>query len=119
MWLFTDEGFFSVVANREYPDTLVVRGRVREDIERFVARVKESPPAAELIETPGADYPFRALVPWECFAKYVAGAVKNIDYFNFKDAVGQKQGLRRHDIYARVWAVVRDLARLPARVARR
>ncbi|MCP9491271.1 MAG: hypothetical protein MSC31_15550 [Solirubrobacteraceae bacterium MAG38_C4-C5] len=34
MWLLTPRGFYSVVANHDDPETVLVRARVREDLEQ-------------------------------------------------------------------------------------
>ena len=55
MWLFTSKSFLSVVADKENPkgDRLLVRSRIAGDIEELF-------PSADVMETPYADYRFRA-----------------------------------------------------------
>jgi hypothetical protein len=68
MWVFTLDGFYSVVQQSEFcsPDEVVVRSRVREDLERMLARLErvsvdgeEPPPILSFV---GTDYAYRAVV---------------------------------------------------------
>jgi hypothetical protein len=106
MWLLTTSGFYSVVAHRDNSDTLIVRTRLREDLEELR---RSYLPDLEIVEGGDSDYEFRALVSrmeWEHAVRQLVG---DIDYPNFKDAVDQRQGNHRARIYARVWMVLREL----------
>lgn len=105
MWLFTTDGFFSAVADRDHPGHVVVRTRVREDGERLLAALG----AGELLETQEADYRFRVRATREAWVGYVASAAEDIDYDNFKAAVAVRNGAGRARTYGDVWAVMRDL----------
>ena len=50
MWRFTTDGFYSAVAQRDDPGTVIVRSRVREDAERLT----EVLGTGEVLETPTA-----------------------------------------------------------------
>lgn len=83
MWLFTEIGFFSVVAHRARADTLLVRARARADLEALRDRHL---PDLELFENLGSDYRWRAFIlraDWEHIATALAAG---IDYPNFKGA---------------------------------
>ena len=57
MWVFTKFGFFSAVQQRDLPDVVIVRARVRGDLEAFW------PKAAALIEqTEKRDLEFRTVM---------------------------------------------------------
>ena len=56
MWVFLNDAALSIVAQRERPDCLLVRGRVAGDIEAVF-------PKAHVTVTPDADYRYRASVP--------------------------------------------------------
>lgn len=106
MWLFTDIGFFSVVAHRDRRDTLLVRARARKDLQALRDRHL---PDLELHENAGSDYRWRAYVfrsDWEHIAAALAAS---IDYPNFKDAVAERQGPDRIELYHDVWAVMHRL----------
>jgi hypothetical protein len=80
---------------------LLVRARVKGDIERIFAR-------ARVQETPGRDYRFRTLLPRWMVAKAMSDEVRRIAYSNFKDSVDEKD---RHDAYFRCWAAMNALQR--------
>lgn len=106
MWIFTTIGFFSVVAHHDDPDTILIRARVRGDLD---ALRREHLPDIEILESAGSDYRFRALVPrdeWEHAAQRLTAA---IDYPNFKDAVAERQGHDRAHVYLDVWRTIRSL----------
>jgi hypothetical protein len=93
MWLFTQYGFFSVVAARQDgghsveidPDTLQVRARVRTHLEALCKRF-DALHGSTIIETPKADYLFRILVPRDTWGDIAGDLVGEIDYPNFKSA---------------------------------
>ena len=75
MWLYTTIGFFSVVAHREDPDTILIRARVREDLDSLRRRHL---PDLEIAPTANGPYAFEALVSrdeWEHAAQQLARAV--------------------------------------------
>jgi hypothetical protein len=103
MWLFTRDGFYSVVEKEEdrRADTLTVRARRREDLVALGRLI----PGLVIIASPRGDYPFRSRVPRPVLAKAIAELVKDIDYPNFKNT----QSDDRHRIYMRIWNEARAL----------
>ena len=79
MWLFTSEGFVSVVAHSEKPDTLLVRARDEDSLLSLVEAT-----GATLRHTPSNDYPYRIEALREAFSAWVADQVFNLDYTNYK-----------------------------------
>lgn len=104
MWSFTGFGFFSVIQHRDDPELLLVRARVREDL---VNLKKYLPNLGDITDTPNADYPYRALAWRVDYAEAMKRAILDIDYTNFKNGVTKTQGHARHDLYMRVWGVMR------------
>ncbi len=100
MWLVTTQGFYSVVAHREDPDTLIVRARSREDLEAL----RDQVPDLEPFEDPSADYRHRAYVTRAEWLAAVAQLTCDVDYDNFKSAVAERQGRERAGVYGAVWA---------------
>jgi len=96
MWVFTNQAFLSIVADRYDPDRLLVRGRFPDDIKAVF-------PDADIMETPDADYRFRAFLPRNTVAARLADIVSDIDYPNFKGSVKQHW---RHDLYMKVWRIL-------------
>lgn len=98
MWIFMNDAFLSIVAEKNDPSRLLVRARANGDIERVF-------PGHAIEYTPQRDYPYRASIPVARVRDAVAFAVETIDYGNFKDSVDDDM---RHDSYATVWAVMRQ-----------
>jgi hypothetical protein len=80
------------------PNTLIVRARIKGDLERLF-------PRAKVFEGYGSDYRFRCFVPRERVAKAVAKMVECIDYSNFKNTVDR----RRRSAYSRVWDLMAQM----------
>jgi hypothetical protein len=107
MWLFTTEGFYSVVQHRTDSNTLVVRCRKELDATTLRNRLTvDYGYVGEVQTTPTADYGWRLMVPRLMFRTYMASCVNDIDYDNFKDAVAERQGLDRADVYHDVWQMM-------------
>lgn len=107
MWLFTTQGFYSVVAHRDDPGTLIVRARTRADIEAL----REQVPAIEPFEDPSADYRHRAYVSRGEWLAAVAELTAELDYDNFKSEVAREQGHERAGVYGRIWGELLGLQR--------
>jgi hypothetical protein len=93
MWIFTTDGFLSIVDKDCGSDQLLVRGRVKGDIERAF-------PGASVTVTPEDDYRFRAVITRKALTVYLHRQIKNLTYPNFKDTVTEPA---RHHAYLRVW----------------
>lgn len=105
MWLITTRGFFSVVAHRDDADSVLVRARVRSDLESLAELV----PGIEIEHTPRADYEWRASMPRSEWERVAAALAAEVDYPNFKNAVAELQGKTRASLYAEVWLTLRRL----------
>lgn len=96
MWIFLNDAFFSIVADRKDETKLLVRARRAGDLERYF-------PNAGVTESRNADYRYRAFVPRLEVAIAMMSALNSIDYPNFKDSVGEAD---RHDAYMNVWSIM-------------
>ena len=105
MWLFSDQGFYSVVAHNRDPGKLLVRARVRADLEAL----REQIPEIRIYSDRRADYRWRAVVSRAEWVKAVALLAASIDYPNFKAAVAERQPGDRHSVYQRVWGEMLSL----------
>jgi hypothetical protein len=99
MWTFLKSGFYSAVQDRDDPALLLVRCRAKADMEAT---------GWSFDETEDADYRYRARVPKAVYADFMAGAVMDIDYPNFKDAVAERAP-DRAKLYTEVWWILREL----------
>jgi hypothetical protein len=94
MWVFLTDAFLSIVEDSGDRDRLLVRARIKGDIERTF-------PDADVRHTPvRADYAYRAFIPRTEVAAKLADEASRVDYGNFKNAVGEDA---RHDAYLEVW----------------
>ena len=93
MCIFLNNAMLSIVAHRDKPDILLVRARVKGDIEAAF-------PGITAHITPGADYRFRAEIPRARVALFLQQHVQEINYPNFKKGVKDKV---RRAWYSRVW----------------
>lgn len=96
MWVFLKNSFLSIVQSPDNASILVVRARVRGDIEAVF-------PAAQIDETPYRDYRFRTYLRREEVAQAMYNEVWNLTATNFKDSVDNKD---RHDAYLEVWSAM-------------
>ena len=106
MWVFCLDGFFSVVEDRNDAARVLVRGRYRNDIDTLAHKLGTRPQS-----TPEADYPWRVSVSKREWAAYLAETAAAIDYDNFKNAVAERQGRARHDVYLDLWSTMAKNAR--------
>src|SRR5262245_5493814 len=93
MWIFTPHSFLALKCHWTRPDLLVVRARVKGDIERYF-------PGARVITDPDADYRYRANLSKHRVASKLFDVVAEIDYLKFKSSVTDK---RRAAFYLDVW----------------
>lgn len=93
MWICLNDGFFSVVRDRERPEGLMVRSRRRDHIGRAF-------PTQPILTTPHADYRWRTFLHQDTVADFMVDRIKTIDYCNFKDSVEER---RLGDLYADFW----------------
>ena len=102
MWIFTQDGFLSVVEHRDDSDCLIVRSRARDDLERMAHFAGQ-----EIIVMPDADYRFRVEVPRAVFGAFMREQVIDIDYPNFKGRLHERNrsviGIEREQFAYRVW----------------
>lgn len=126
IWLFTEDGFYSVVTYERTRDhgrlhesrpeladdpimdgqILLVRTRDDDDMKRLVAKFAVP---IRYRATPNADYPFKMLLAREEWARYLSEAARDMDYLSFKDRVTKTIGRDRHDVYMSVWSIMHRL----------
>jgi hypothetical protein len=96
MWIFPKDGFLALKQHNANPRLLVVRGRIRGDIERLMGV-----PSRQVIEDAGSDYRFRSFLDRDRVADRIAEHVRAINYDSgFKSAVIDKC---RAKYYFSVW----------------
>lgn len=108
MWVFLNDAMVSAVSDPRNKKQLIVRARLKGDLERLFPRNK-------VHETPGRDYRFRVYVGRRTFASRLFQRAMDIDYGNFKNSVADNA---RHDAYTNVWGAMhraqkREQGKLP------
>jgi len=94
MWICFNDGFVSVVADKNDPGRLLVRARRKKDLLNVCGD------SVKVLENAGTDYRWRAFVDRRSFSALVAARVEKIDYTNFKNSV---KGADLHDLYMKFW----------------
>ena len=97
MWLFTSEGFISVVAHSEKRNTLLVRARDEGSLLSLVEAT-----GATLRHTPSNDYPYRIEVLRTAYSAWVADQISELDYTNYKSRMWSERpefGAALHDVW--------------------
>lgn len=108
MWLYTVDGFCSVVENWNDPEQLMIRAQVREDLEQLAARVQRPELVEEIRDDIGTDYAFRIFVDREIWTDYLMAAGRALNYDNFKNAaLAGQHATARSSAYHDVWRVMR------------
>lgn len=98
MWIQFNNAFLSIVENRENTTELLVRARVKGDIEKVF-------PEADVFEDNNADYKYRAFISKAMVAEKIMLKVTEINYDNFKNSVKE---IERKKVYGNIWAELRN-----------
>ncbi len=98
MWLFLKNSFLSVVEDRNDKNNLLVRSRIKGDIEKIFSD-------AEILQIPNSDYKFRSFIPRYKVIEKIKEELENINYPNFKNEVG-KHDLERASNYSKIWQIM-------------
>lgn len=102
MWLVANNAFLSAVQHPSNPELLIVRSRVRKDLEVVFPDMTKQVQA-----TPSRDYGFRLVMDYRTFGQGMARVISRIDYTNFKASVKDDA---RHTAYSRIWSIMLDWA---------
>jgi hypothetical protein len=115
MWIFTPDGFLSIVADKDdsREGRLMVRARNRKHLDALL------PECEPFCKSP-SDYPWRCWASRQTVAELLVRATWTTTYTNFKGAVADPQ---HHDALLDVWTAIaryeEDLAETNGRKAGR
>ena len=101
MWVFLNNSFLSIVENRNNKEELLVRSRVRGDIDKIF-------PDSNIFEMENSDYKYRSYVKKIEVSEKIREIVTNINYDNFKNSISKSED-QRHSSYLNVWNEMRKL----------
>ena len=101
MWIVLNNSFLSIVKNRNNENELLVRARVKGDIEKVFSN-------AETFEDINADYKYRSYIKRKDVASAISKEIINIDYDNFKSSVSKDDNIRSN-AYMNVWSALNKI----------
>tara|TARA_B100000989_G_scaffold284361_1_gene251116 strand:- start:12 stop:323 length:312 start_codon:yes stop_codon:yes gene_type:complete len=101
MWVFLNNSFLSIVENRNNKDELLVRSRIKGDIEKVS-------PDSDVFEMENSDYKYRSYIKKTNVSNKLKNIVEGITYDNFKNSIPSDQSERHHS-YLNVWTELRKL----------
>jgi hypothetical protein len=101
MWIQLNNAFLSIVENRGNKAELLVRARIKGDIEKIF-------PEENVCEDKNADYKYRVFIPKDKVADIILKKINEINYDNFKNSI-PKQDHERYRSYSNVWVELRKL----------
>jgi hypothetical protein len=101
MWIFTLDGFYSVVTAEEFGCELQVRARSVDDPDRL--RAESFPEVGVNVPKPGRHCPWRVVTSRGDLAECLGQLARAIDYGNFKDAGDRGLGDGRAGVNLDVW----------------
>jgi hypothetical protein len=105
MWLFCEQGFFSVTQAPGKPGMVQIRARRREDLEALAKRFVSA--QRPVRATPERDYPYRIVMDQVQWSDILASVALDIDYTNFRDRVHDVDpDPERASAYLSVWAIM-------------
>ena len=96
MWVFLNNSFLSIVENRNNKDELLVRSRIKGDIEKVF-------PDSDVFEMENSDYKYRSYIKKNDVSNKLKNIVEDINYDNFKNSVS-KDDKNRLNAYMNVWS---------------
>lgn len=103
MWIFLPFGFFSIASHRERPHNVLVRARVRADLQRLVERLYTKT-APDIVHTPDADYPYRAEITRLELTSLLEYFVEDeLTYDKVKPAIAAGCGPERSSTMLGIW----------------
>ena len=101
MWVFLNNSFLSIVENRNNKEELLVRSRVRGDIDKIF-------PDSNIFEMENSDYKYRSYIKKIEVSEKIREIITNINYDNFKNSISKSED-QRHSSYLNVWNEMRKL----------
>ena len=101
MWVFLNNSFLSIVENRNNKDELLVRSRIKGDIEKVF-------PDSDVFEIENADYKYRSYIKKTDVSSKLKNLVEEINYDNFKNSISPDKS-ERYKSYLNVWTELRKL----------
>ena len=114
MGIFTTKGFFSVVEEENDPDQVLIRSRLKKDIQSLKRLFNALGLKTEgIIVNARSDYKYRFMADRMDWILVMTRLMLDLNYRNFKDAVYKVDSREfrdnRHEAYFQVWTTMRKL----------
>jgi hypothetical protein len=104
MWLFSETGFVSVVADPQDKNKMSVRARDEESLKPLVEAY-----GVKIIRLKNRDYPARVYLTREQFVDWLVELGETLDYTNYKNRMHQTRGDEFTRPLHTVWSVMLEL----------
>jgi hypothetical protein len=115
MWIYTIDGFFSVVMHNEHPNQVMVKARNRAHLERVIDWINfQHRLNIKIIESQDWDFVVRAGVPKSVWADYLKRVTNDLDYTgnvkgNIMENTDPELGHAMFDVWDRMVAYQREV----------
>ena len=104
MWVFTREGFFSVVWDKDCRgDEIAVRCQCKEDICNLAKKLSGYCDENQIIKGESRTYRYRLKITKQAWSAYLADSALQVDYTSVKKNVVSASDELRRDAYYQVW----------------
>jgi len=84
MWIFSTQGFYSIVQCGEDSRLVEVESSSRQDLERLFALASEETAMLDIVPPSAADQPYQVTMTKELWAKLSAALVSDVTYTDFE-----------------------------------
>ena len=100
MWVFTKDGFYSIVSKDCQPNEVQIKTRSELDLHNLCNKLNISPP---IIKEEFDGYPYRTIINKNLWISYLTDYVNDIDYDNVRNHIIDREDNQRKDAYKKVW----------------
>jgi len=101
MWIFTVDGYYSAVQDKDDPSRIMVRSRQKSDLQTLIARLNSED--LDLLVSTDSDYAFRIFIPRALWIGYLESSGQELNYTNFKARAIAHGDHSRSDTYHNIW----------------
>lgn len=106
MWIFTVDGYFSAVEDKDDPGRIMVRSRQLVDLQTLLKRLERED--FEILAWTGSDYPFRVFLTRELWLSYLELSGQELNYTNFKARAIDPSDHGRYRTYHNIWRELKN-----------
>lgn len=104
MWVFTKEGAFSAVWDRQCrAEEVMIRSQSREDLCRLAKKLAGYCEAEQILEIDAAGYRYGLKITKQAWSAYLADCAMQIDYPSVRDHLLPDGDSLRRDAYYQIW----------------